>query len=104
MEDEAERPMTRHEQRFAMASGFEEVAGIVQGRCSMCHGRTTVWDGIGVAPRGLYLEMETDIARAAREIYMHARVTNAMPPANVTYMEREERRAIVKWYLSATRG
>ena len=102
--EEAERPMTRHEERFAMASGFEDVAGIIQGRCSMCHGRTTAWDGVGVAPRGLYLEAESDIARAAREIYMHAGVTNAMPPANVTYMEPEERRAIVRWYLAAVRN
>nr|WP_321446371.1 urate hydroxylase PuuD [uncultured Cohaesibacter sp.] len=102
--NEAERPMTRHEQRFASASGFEDVAGIVQGRCSMCHARSTAWDGVGTAPRGLYLEGEADIARAARQIFMHAGVTNAMPPANVTYMEAAERRAIVKWYLAATRG
>ncbi len=38
--------------RFAAAEGFEEVAGLVMGHCSMCHARVPVWDGIGTAPRG----------------------------------------------------
>ena len=55
-------------------------------------------------PRGMHLENESDIARAANLIYMHAGVTNAMPPANVTYMEPAERRAIVAWYREAVKG
>ena len=100
--EEAERPMTKHEQSFASAEGFEEVSGIVMGRCSMCHAKETAWEGIGTAPRGIYLETEAEIARAAREIFINAGVTNAMPPANVTYMEPEERRAIVNWYRAAS--
>ncbi|PLW78806.1 urate hydroxylase PuuD [Cohaesibacter celericrescens] len=102
--EESSRPLSPSEQKFASADGFEEVSDIIMSRCSMCHARETAWDGIGVAPRGLYLEHEGEIARAAQLIFLNAGVTNAMPPANVTYMEPEERRAIVKWFTAASKG
>ncbi|WP_373235752.1 urate hydroxylase PuuD [Cohaesibacter celericrescens] len=102
--EESSRPLSSSEQKFASADGFEEVSDIIMSRCSMCHARETAWDGIGVAPRGLYLEHEGEIARAAQLIFLNAGVTNAMPPANVTYMEPEERRAIVKWFTAASKG
>lgn len=98
------RPLTRAEKKFASAKGFEDVAGIVQGRCSMCHGREPAWDGIVGAPKGILLETEADIARAARLIFIQAGVSHAMPPANRTFMEPEERRKIVKWYRAAVNG
>ena len=55
--EEAEaRALTPLEQRFAAAEGFEEAHDIVIGRCSMCHAREPVWDGIRWAPKGVYLE------------------------------------------------
>ncbi|WP_319533115.1 urate hydroxylase PuuD [uncultured Cohaesibacter sp.] len=103
-EEETGRVMTPYELKFASAEGFEEVSGIIMGRCAMCHARETAWEGIGTAPRGIYLENEAEIARAAREIFLQAGVTNAMPPANVSYMEPAERRAIVKWFKAASQG
>ncbi|SNY90058.1 Uncharacterized membrane protein [Cohaesibacter sp. ES.047] len=103
-DEESGRLMTPYELKFASAEGFEEVSGIVMGRCSMCHARETAWDGIGTAPRGIYLENEAEIASAAREIFLQAGVTNAMPPANVSYMEPAERRAIVNWFKAATKS
>jgi uncharacterized membrane protein len=34
-------------------------------------------------------------ARAARAIYLQAGVIHAMPPANVSFMDEDERRAVV---------
>ena len=108
MQDDIEaaeaRELTATEQLFAGAEGFEEVTSIVPGRCAMCHAREPFYDGIHRAPKGVLLETPGDIARAAREVYLQAGVTHAMPPANVSFMEEDERRAIVRWYRDATKG
>ncbi|WP_370161782.1 urate hydroxylase PuuD [Limimaricola soesokkakensis] len=97
--EEAEaRPMTAYEQRFAEAEGFLEAEQIVVGRCSMCHAREPVWDGIRWAPKGVVLETPQDIAQNARAIYLQAGVSHAMPPANVTDISEEDRRALVRWF------
>ena len=96
------RDLTATEQVFASADGFDEVLNIVPGRCAMCHAREPGYDGIRRAPKNILLETPADIARAARLIYLQAGVTNAMPPANVSFMEEDERRAIIRWYRNAT--
>ena len=95
------RPLTAAELVFARAPGFDEVHGIVQGRCSMCHAREPFWEGIPWPPKGVVLETEADLARAAGQVYLQAGVTHAMPPANASGIEEEERRAIVRWYRGA---
>nr|WP_111298922.1 urate hydroxylase PuuD [Paracoccus saliphilus] len=92
------RPLTPAEARLAEAPGFDQVANTVIGRCSMCHAREPVWEGIHHAPKGVVLETPADIARAAREIYVQAGLTDAMPPANLTGIEMEERRQIIRWF------
>ncbi|EEE38009.1 class I monoheme cytochrome c [Rhodobacteraceae bacterium KLH11] len=100
--DEAEaQPLTPYEQKFAAADGFEQAHDIVLGRCSMCHARDPVWKGILWAPKGVLLETEADIARNAQQIYLQSGVTHAMPPANVTFMEPEDRNAIIRWFRNA---
>ncbi|WP_282026926.1 urate hydroxylase PuuD [Limimaricola cinnabarinus] len=97
--EEAEaRPMTAYETRFAEAQGFHEAEQIVIGRCSMCHAREPVWDGIRWAPKGVVLETPQDVAQNARAIYLQAGVSHAMPPANITDISDEDRRALVRWY------
>ncbi|EBA15958.1 hypothetical protein RSK20926_05082 [Roseobacter sp. SK209-2-6] len=86
---------------MAQADGFEEVHEIVMGRCSMCHAREPFWDGIRTAPKGVLLETEADVALQAQAIYLHSGVTDAMPPANVTFMEAEDRAAIRRWFRNA---
>ena len=71
---------------------------IVQGRCAMCHAREPNYDGIHRAPKAVLLETPADIAAHARQIHLQAGVTSAMPPANVTYMEPQERSALIRWY------
>ncbi|MTI02632.1 urate hydroxylase PuuD [Roseibium sp. RKSG952] len=101
LEEAEAQPLTPYEQKFAAADGFEEAHDIVLGRCSMCHAREPVWEGILWAPKGVLLETEGDISRNAQQIYLQAGVTHAMPPANVTYMEPEDREAIIRWFRNA---
>jgi len=103
LEEAEAMPMTAQEQRLAAAPGFDQAHDVVLGRCSMCHAREPVWEGILWAPKGVLLETEGDIARNARAIYLQSGVSHAMPPANVTYMEPEYRAAIIAWYRAATR-
>ena len=94
---------TAAEARYMEAEGFEEVAAIVGGRCSMCHSSEPFWDGIRWAPKGVMLDTEARIAHHAREIYFQAGITHAMPPSNLTSIEPEERDAIVRWYRGVAR-
>ena len=101
---ETETSFSAHEARFASASNFEEVRDTVQGRCSMCHSQEPVWDGIIVPPKGVLLETDAQIARNAKEIYLHAGRSHAMPPANITEIEPAERKMLVKWYETVAQG
>jgi len=98
LEQAEARDLTPYEQRMASADGFDEAHDIVLGRCSMCHSREPFWDGIRWAPKGVLLETKADIARNARLIYLQSGITHAMPPANVTLMEPEDRAAVARWY------
>jgi uncharacterized membrane protein len=97
-----EAAMPAHAQRFAAAEGFEAARDIVLGRCSMCHAREPVYDGIHRAPKGILLETDADIAALAQAIYVHSGVSDAMPPANVSWMEDEERAQIVAWFKNGS--
>ena len=66
----------------------------------MCHAAEPGWPGIATAPRGVALETDAQIARAARDIYLQAGLTDAMPPANVSYIEPEERAVLRDWFRS----
>ena len=104
LEGEDETALSPHQQRFADAPDFEEVYDTVASRCAMCHAREPVWEGMAVAPKGVLLETEADIAAHAKDIYLQSGVSTAMPPANISYMEAEERRRIVEWYEAARSG
>lgn len=90
--------------RYAAADGFDDVVSIVQGRCSMCHAAEPVWEGLHWPPKGVVLETEAEIAANAHRIYMQAGLSHAMPPGNLSYMEPEERLAIIRWVQSAGLG
>lgn len=84
--------------KLAAAADFDDVIQVVMGRCSMCHAAEPGWEGIHRAPKGVMLETELQIAAHGREIYIQAGRSHAMPPANVSFMEEDERRLIVAWY------
>jgi uncharacterized membrane protein len=101
-EDAESRALTPTEKKFAQADGFQDAAQIVQGRCSMCHAREPVWDGIRWAPKGVFLETESDIAKHAGQIYVQAAISHAMPPANVTDISDADRQTLARWFRAAS--
>ncbi len=98
---EGEAALTGGALRLANAAGFDDVVGIVQGRCAMCHAAEPGWEGLHWPPKGVVLETEAQIAHEARRIYLQSGVSHAMPPGNLSYMEPEERAAIVRWFRGA---
>ena len=86
------------------AANFDGVRDVVLGRCAMCHAQEPGWEGIVAAPKGVALETDAQIAKHARQIYLQAGRTKAMPPANVSFMEEGERELIVTWYNTARAG
>src|SRR5210317_320115 len=93
--------LSERQQIFVAAQGFEDAQDIILGRCSMCHMSEPVYDGIRRAPKNVHLENTYDITAYAKQIYLQSGVTHAMPHANVTWMEDEERQIIVDWYRNA---
>lgn len=82
---------------------FDDVQNIVMARCSMCHAQEPLWPGIAQPPKNVVLDDPILIQTHAREIYLQAAVTDAMPPANVTELEPAERGLIRAWYESGAR-
>ena len=87
-----------HLEHVVAAAGFEDVRNVVAGRCSMCHHAEPSWDGMLWPPKAVRLDNDAEIAKHAREIYLHAGLSHAMPPGNITFMEPEERAMIVSWF------
>lgn len=102
MAENPEAQATPAAQQFAASEHFEDVYYTVLGRCSMCHAQQPGWGTMAVAPKGVLLETEAQVAAHAREIYLQAGVSHAMPPANVSFMEPEERDQIVRWFEGTT--
>ena len=100
-EDAMARELTPIEQHFASAEGFNAAYNTVIGNCSMCHAREPTWDGIRWAPKGVYLETPSDIARHADQIYLQAGITHAMPPPNAIQMNQEARAKLIAWVTAA---
>ena len=85
-------------QYIVEAEGYGEVHDIVMGRCSMCHNPEPTWSGLMWPPKAVRLDNDAQIALNARAIYLHAGLSNAMPPGNVTGMTDDERAQIIRWY------
>jgi uncharacterized membrane protein len=93
--------LTPAQERLVASAHFDDVRDIVLGRCSMCHAAEPLWEGMAVAPKGVVLESDADIARQARAIYAQAAVSRAMPPGNLTWIEPEERALLAAWVEGA---
>lgn len=86
---------------FVASAQFPAVRDTVLGRCAMCHANEPSYEGVYHAPKGVVLETDNAIAQHAREIYLQAGRSHAMPPANVTQITPEERALLVAWYEQA---
>lgn len=103
-EDAEARDLTRYEQRFAAAAGFEAAYDTVLGNCSMCHAREPAWGNLRWAPKGVVLETPGDVARHAEQIYLQAGRSHAMPPPNAIQMDDAARATIVSWIREVKGG
>ena len=88
-------------QVYVASAHFPAVRDTVLGRCSMCHAAEPVYEGIYHAPKGVMLDTDADIANHAREIYLQAGRSHAMPPANVSQITDKERALLVAWFEGA---
>lgn len=85
----------------AMASApvsLANAADIVISRCSMCHTREPVWEGLHATPKGVLLDTPERVAAHADQIFLASVWTHAMPPSNITDMTLEERRNLARWF------
>ncbi len=74
------------------------VTEIISYRCTMCHAKEPLWDNMYVPPKGVILETSNDVLKYAKQIYIHAAISNSMPPNNLSAMEPEERLILARWY------
>ncbi|MCY4446415.1 MAG: urate hydroxylase PuuD [Rhodobacteraceae bacterium] len=85
-------------QETAETVEWAHVMDIVNIRCMTCHMQNPSWEGFLWAPKNVLLETKEQILYHSDKIYLQAAMSNAMPPANVTYMTQEERAMIANWY------
>ena len=90
-------PMSR---KFAANAHFGAARNVVETRCSMCHAAEPVYEGLTFPPKSVKLENDAEIAAHAREIYIQAGLSHAMPPGNVTGITPSERKLLTAWYES----
>ncbi|MBR2689690.1 MAG: urate hydroxylase PuuD [Aquamicrobium sp.] len=86
---------------YTTSTHFPAARDAVLGRCSMCHTQEPVYEGIYHAPKGVILDSDATIAEHAREIYLQAGRSHAMPPSNVTQITDQERALLVTWFEEA---
>ncbi|MCW0001659.1 urate hydroxylase PuuD [Pararhizobium sp. YC-54] len=87
--------------QFAANAHFPAVKDAISTRCSMCHSAEPVYEGINRPPNGVMLENDAEIAAHAREIYIQAGRSHAMPPGNITDMTNDERKLLTAWFESS---
>ena len=99
-DQQASRTKPPSQLEMTLASGAEvgEVKDIVLGRCSMCHASEPFYERVLWPPKGVILETDQQIVSQAKAIIMQSALSHAMPPANVSYMEPEERNQLLAWY------
>jgi uncharacterized membrane protein len=86
---------------FVASAHFPAVRDTVLGRCAMCHAAEPSYEGIYFAPKGVVLETDAAIGENAKEIYLQAGRSHAMPPGNVTQISPQERALLVTWFEGA---
>lgn len=96
-----EQKMSSAAEVYATSTHFPAARDAVLGRCSMCHTQEPVYEGIYHAPKGVILDSDAAIAEHAREIYLQAGRSHAMPPGNVTQITDQERALLVTWFEEA---
>ena len=90
-------PPRASEVSSAAAQIHRQSVELVIDRCSSCHARVPIWDGLAFAPKGIYLETEADVLRQVEAVYWQAAASRAMPPGHVIWVEDDERALLAMW-------
>ena len=90
-------PPRASEGSSAAAQIHRQSVELVIDRCSSCHARVPIWDGLAFAPKGIYLETEADVLRQVEAVYWQAAASRAMPPGHVIWVEDDERALLAMW-------
>ena len=90
-------PPRASEGRSAASQIHRQSVELVIDRCSSCHARVPIWDGLAFAPKGIYLETEADVLRQVEAVYWQAAASRAMPPGHVIWVEDDERALLAMW-------
>ena len=90
-------PLDSGMEELVRSEEFDTAQATIMARCSMCHARRPLWEGMSHPPLGVVLESEFDIAREASRIARQAVLSHAMPPGNVTGMTEDERAQLARW-------
>ncbi|HET7412364.1 MAG TPA: urate hydroxylase PuuD, partial [Pararhizobium sp.] len=93
-----EPKISQAQQAFIHSEHFAAVRDAVSTRCTMCHAAEPGYEGIHHPPKNVVLDTDAGIAEHAREIYLQAGASHAMPPGNISGITPEERQAIVTWF------
>ena len=73
---------------------------IIVSKCSMCHAKEPLWENMKNAPKLVNLETPTDIINNIDNIYKQSVLSYAMPPGNISFLEKNERSLINQLYMS----
>ena len=73
---------------------------IIVSKCSMCHAKEPLWENMKNAPKLVNLETPTDIINNIDNIYKQSVLSYAMPPGNISFLEKNERSLINQLYIS----
>ncbi|MCM2291139.1 urate hydroxylase PuuD [Allorhizobium sp. BGMRC 0089] len=92
------------QEKFLADPHFAAAKSVVQARCSMCHAADPVWEGLTFPPKNVKFDTDKEIAAHAREIYLEAGLSHAMPPGNVTDVTPKDRALLTAWYESAIKA
>ncbi len=98
IEKSEKKLLNSHQEKLLLNSSFSKVAEIIEIRCLMCHAKIPSWENMPISPKNVQLETKQQILHHAHNIYLQSAISHAMPPGNLTYMEKEERKIISNWY------
>lgn len=100
LEKNTERDFSQNTLHIVTQERFAEVKDIVLRNCALCHADVPGYEGIAVTPKGVRLDTDHTIAMAAKDIYLQAGLSRAMPPPNVNSITEQERQILRDWYRS----
>ena len=76
---------------------FDQVHGVIQERCAVCHSAKPTSPLFSSAPAGIMFDTPQQIQQLAPRIQAQAVASQIMPLGNITQMTQEERNLVGQW-------